>query len=67
MPRSTLSVADAGLGLGAAAWFAGQLPARLLAIAAAAAAAGIIITAAAALLPAALLRRLPLAHLLAEE
>ena len=61
------SVAGAGLGLGAAAWFAGQLPARLLAIAAAAVAAGIIITAAAALLPAALLRRLPTAHLLAEE
>ena len=52
---------------GAAAWFAGQLPARLLAIAAVAVAGGIIITAAAALLPAALLRRLPPAHLLAEE
>ena len=61
------SLAGAASGLAAAAWFAGQLPARLLAIAAAAAAAGIIITAAAALLPAALLRRLPLAHLLAEE
>ena len=61
------SLAGAGLGLAAAAWFAGQLPARLLAIAAAAVAAGIIITAAAALLPAALLRSLPLAHLLAEE
>ena len=61
------SLAGAGLGLGAAAWFAGQLPARLLAIAAAAVAAGIIITAAATLLPAALLRRLPAAHLLAEE
>ncbi|HEY8044834.1 MAG TPA: FtsX-like permease family protein [Streptosporangiaceae bacterium] len=61
------SLAGAGLGLAAAAWFAGQLPARLLAIAAAAAAAGILITAAAALLPAALLRSLPLAHLLAEE
>ena len=61
------SLAGAGLGLAAAAWFAGQLPARLLAIAAAAVAAGIIITAAATLLPAALLRRLPLAHLLAEE
>ncbi|HTT52458.1 MAG TPA: ABC transporter permease [Streptosporangiaceae bacterium] len=61
------SLAGAGLGLGAAAWFAGQLPARLLAIAAAAVAAGIIITAAATLLPAALLRRLPTAHLLAEE
>ena len=61
------SLAGAGLGLAAAAWFAGQLPARLLAIAVAAVAAGIIITAAATLLPAALLRRLPLAHLLAEE
>jgi hypothetical protein len=61
------SLTGAGLGLAAAAWFAGHLPARLLAIAAAAAAAGIIITAAAALLPAALLRHLPLAHLLAEE
>ena len=61
------SLAGAGLGLAAAAWFTGQLPARLLAIAAAAVAAGIIITAAAALLPAALLRRLPTAHLLAEE
>jgi putative ABC transport system permease protein len=63
----TGSLAGAGIGLAAAAWFAGQLPARLLAIAAAAVAAGILITAAAALLPAALLRRLPLAHLLAEE
>ena len=63
----TGSLAGAGLGLTAAAWFAGQLPARLLAIAAAAAAAGIVITAAAALLPAALLRRLPDAQLLAEE
>jgi hypothetical protein len=63
----TGSLAGAGLGLGAAAWFAGQLPARLLIIAAAAVLAGIIVTAAAALLPAALLRRLPAAHLLAEE
>jgi putative ABC transport system permease protein len=63
----TGSLAGAGLGLAAAAWFAGQLPARLLAIAAAATAAGIIVAAAAALLPAALLRRLPAAHLLAEE
>jgi putative ABC transport system permease protein len=61
------SLAGAGLGLGGAAWFAGQVPARLLVIAAAAVAAGIIVTAAAALLPAALLRRLPTAHLLAEE
>jgi len=64
---ATGSLAGAGLGLAAAAWFAGQLPARLLATAAAAVGAGIIITAAAALLPAALLRRLPAAHLLAEE
>jgi putative ABC transport system permease protein len=63
----TGSLAGAGLGLGAAAWFAGQLPVRLLAIAAAAVAAGIIVTVAAALLPAALLRRLPAAYLLAEE
>jgi putative ABC transport system permease protein len=63
----TGSLAGAGFGLAAASWFAGALPARLLAIAAAAVAAGIIITAAAALLPAALLRRLPAAHLLAEE
>ncbi len=63
----TGSLAGAGLGLGAAAWFAGQLPGDLLAIAAAAAAAGIVLTATATLLPAALLRRLPTAHLLAEE
>ncbi|MGH3299509.1 MAG: FtsX-like permease family protein, partial [Trebonia sp.] len=63
----TGSLAGAGLGLAAAGSLAGQLPARLIAIAAAAAAAGIIITAAATLLPAALLRRLPAAHLLAEE
>src|SRR5580693_9699459 len=61
------SLAGAGIGLGAAAWFAGQLPARLLAIAALAAVAGIGATAATPLLPAALLRRLPAAHLLAEE
>jgi putative ABC transport system permease protein len=63
----TGSLVGAGAGLGAAAWFAGQLPARLLVIAAAATAAGILITATAALAPAALLRRLPTAHLLAEE
>ena len=63
----TGSLAGAGLGLGAAAWFAGELPARLLASAAVAVAGGIIITALAALPPAALLRRLPATHLLAEE
>jgi len=61
------SLAGAGLGLAAAAWFAGQLPARLIAIAATAVVAGMLITAVAALLPAALLRRLPTAHLLAED
>jgi putative ABC transport system permease protein len=61
------SLAGAGLGLAGAAWFAGQLPARLLATAAAAVVAGAVITAAAALLPAGLLRRLPAAHLLGEE
>jgi putative ABC transport system permease protein len=61
------SLIGATSGLGAAAWFAGHLPARLLAVAAVAVAAGILVTAAAALLPAALLSRLPAAHLLAEE
>jgi putative ABC transport system permease protein len=61
------SLAGAGLGLAGGAWFAGQLPARLLAIAAAAVVAGAVIAAAAALLPAGLLRRLPAAHLLGEE
>jgi putative ABC transport system permease protein len=63
----TGSLVGAVAGLAAAAWFAGQLPARLIAIAAAAVVAGMLITAVAALLPAALLRRLPTAHLLAEE
>jgi putative ABC transport system permease protein len=63
----TGSLAGAAAGLGAAAWFAGQLPGRLIAIAVAAVVAGVLITSAAALLPAALLRRLPTAHLLAEE
>jgi hypothetical protein len=64
--RQPGSLIGARAGLAAAAWFAGALPARLLAIAAAAVVAGILITAA-ALPPAALLRRLPTAHLLAEE
>jgi ABC-type antimicrobial peptide transport system permease subunit len=63
----TGSLTGAGLGLAAAAWFAGHLPARLLLIAIAALMAGIAITAAAALLPATLLRRLPATQLLAEE
>jgi putative ABC transport system permease protein len=63
----TGSLLGAGLGLAAAGWFAGQLPARLLLIATVAVVAGVVITAVAALLPAARLRRLPAAHLLAEE
>jgi len=63
----TGSLIGAAAGLAAAAWFAGQLPGRLIAIAVAAVVAGVLITSGAALLPAALLRRLPTAHLLAEE
>jgi len=61
------SVTGAVAGLAAAAQFAGQLPVRLLAVAAAAVAVGVLATAAAALFPSQLLRRLPAAHLLAEE
>jgi putative ABC transport system permease protein len=61
------SLAGAATGLVAAARFAGQLPDSLYLLAAAAVAAGVLVTAAAALLPAQALRRLPAAHLLAEE
>jgi putative ABC transport system permease protein len=61
------SLAGAALGLAGAAEFAGQLPPGLLGAAAAAACAGVLVTVGAALLPAQLLRRLPAAHLLAEE
>jgi hypothetical protein len=61
------SVTGAILGLAGAALFAGTFPARLWLAAAAAMTAGVLVTAAAALLPAQLLRRLPTAHLLAEE
>ena len=61
------SLAGAALGLAAAAQFAGQLPATLYLIAAAAVAGGLLVTTTAALLPAQALRRLPAAHLLAEE
>jgi putative ABC transport system permease protein len=61
------SLAGAGLGLAAIAGFAGQVTHRMVAVAVAAAAIGLVITAAAALIPAGLLRRLPAAHLLAEE
>jgi putative ABC transport system permease protein len=61
------SLTGAAIGLAAAAEFAGQLPAALYAVAIVAVAAGSVITAAAALIPAQALRRLPAAHLLAEE
>jgi hypothetical protein len=61
------SLAGAVAGLGAAALFTGQFPARLLLAAAAAVLAGVLVTVAAAFLPAQLLRRLPAAQLLAEE
>jgi putative ABC transport system permease protein len=61
------SVVGGAAGLAAAVAFAGQMPARLVGTAAAAVAAGVLVTAAAAVVPAQLLRRLPLARLLAEE
>jgi len=61
------SILGAVLGLIAAADFAGQRPVALYVVAAAAVAAGVVVTAAAALLPAQALRRMPAAHLLAEE
>jgi putative ABC transport system permease protein len=61
------SLAGAAGGLAGAAAFAGQLPARLWAVAAVTVAAGTLVTVAAALLPARLLHRLPTARLLAEE
>ncbi len=61
------SIIGAAAGLIAAANFAGQRPAALYIVAAAAVIAGAIVTAAVALLPAQALRRLPAAHLLAEE
>lgn len=61
------AVTGAGLGLGGAAWLVGELPAALVAVAAAVALAGVLVTCLAALVPAALLRRLPTARLLAEE
>jgi putative ABC transport system permease protein len=61
------SLAGAALGLAVAARLAGQLPATGYLIAAAAVAGGLLVTTAAAVLPAQALRRLPAAHLLAEE
>jgi putative ABC transport system permease protein len=61
------SILGAVLGLIAAADFAGQRPVALYIVAAAAVVAGAAVTAAAGLLPAQALRRMPAAHLLAEE
>ncbi|MEU6078672.1 FtsX-like permease family protein [Micromonospora sp. NPDC047074] len=61
------AVTGAGLGLAGAAWLVGTLPGTLLAVAASVAVAGVLVTSVAALVPAALLRRLPTARLLAEE
>jgi putative ABC transport system permease protein len=61
------SILGAVIGLIAAADFAGQRPTGLYVVAAAAVIAGVVVTAAAALLPAQALRRMPAAHLLAEE
>jgi hypothetical protein len=61
------SLAGAALGLAATARFTGQLPTALDVVAGVAVAAGAVLTAASALLPVQALRRLPAAHLLAEE
>ncbi|MFC5002532.1 FtsX-like permease family protein [Dactylosporangium cerinum] len=59
--------AGAGLGLGAAAVFAGALTAPLVWCAAIALTAGVAVSAIAATVPIAILHRLPIAQLLAEE
>ncbi|RIV38647.1 FtsX-like permease family protein [Micromonospora radicis] len=61
------AVAGAGLGLGGAAWLVGDLPPALVLVAATVALTGVLVTCIAALVPAALLRRLPTAQLLAQE
>ncbi|MEU5946092.1 FtsX-like permease family protein [Micromonospora sp. NPDC047465] len=61
------ALTGAGLGLGGAAWLVGELPTALVTVAATVALAGVLVTCLAALVPAALLRRLPTAQLLAEE
>jgi putative ABC transport system permease protein len=63
----TGSLAGAAIGLAAAAKFAGQLPVSLYEVAIAAVVIGSAVTAVAALIPAQALRRLPAAHLLAED
>jgi putative ABC transport system permease protein len=61
------ALTGAVLGLVAAAEFAGQLTGRLYLVAVMAIVTGAVVTASAALLPARALRRLPAAHLLAED
>ncbi|MGK5742810.1 FtsX-like permease family protein [Micromonospora sp. URMC 103] len=61
------ALTGAGLGLAGAAWLVGGLPAALVLVAAAVALVGVLVTCLAALVPAAVLRRLPTARLLAEE
>ncbi|MGS2613752.1 FtsX-like permease family protein, partial [Micromonospora sp. LZ34] len=61
------ALAGAGLGVAGAAWLVGDVPAALVLVAGLTAVGGVLLTAGAALAPAALLRRLPTARLLAEE
>jgi putative ABC transport system permease protein len=61
------ALAGAGIGLAAAAVFAGTLPAELVATSAAAGAVGVALAALGSLAPAAWLRRMPVVELLAEE
>ncbi|GAA4571511.1 hypothetical protein GCM10023176_32400 [Micromonospora coerulea] len=61
------ALSGAALGLAGAAWLVGDLPAVLVLVAALVAATGVLVTCVAALVPAALLRRIPTARLLAEE
>ncbi|MEV4463333.1 FtsX-like permease family protein [Micromonospora echinofusca] len=61
------AVTGTGLGLAGTAWLVGALPGTLVTVAALVAVAGVLVTSMAALVPAALLRRLPTARLLAEE
>ncbi|WP_200206334.1 FtsX-like permease family protein [Micromonospora coerulea] len=61
------ALSGAALGLAGAAWLVGDLPAALVLVAALVAATGVLVTCVAALVPAALLRRIPTARLLAEE
>ncbi|MGW0432496.1 FtsX-like permease family protein [Micromonospora sp. NPDC003197] len=61
------AVTGAAVGLAGAAWLVGDLPGVLVLVAVGTALTGVLLTGLAALVPAALLRRLPTARLLAEE